>query len=130
MAASSDPKAALDVFWLSCANEKDQGAQLISTYYGRVEEANRYFSGILPGWKTDRGMVHIVFGVPNKIRKSRESEWWIYGDEDSVNSVTFRFLKVEHPWDDNFYALGRNIQFRMPWDRMVTNWRNGRVTPD
>lgn len=130
MVASSDPKAALDAFWLSCANEKDRGSQLIATYYGRVEEANRYFSGVLPGWRTDRGMVHIVFGIPDKVRKSRESEWWIYGDEDSVNSVTFRFLKVKHPWDSNFYALGRNIQYRMPWDRMVTNWRNGRVTPD
>lgn len=130
MVKSSDPKAALDAFWLNCANEKDRGAQLIATYYGRVEEANRFFSGVHPGWRTDRGMVHIVFGVPTKIRKSRDSEWWIYGEEGSVNAVTFRFLKTEHPWDDNFYTLGRNIQYRMPWDRMVTNWRNGRISPD
>ena len=130
MIGSGDPKAALDAFWLNCANEKDRGAQLIETYYGRVEEANRYFSGVLPGWRTDRGMVHIVFGIPNKIRKSRESEWWIYGEEGSVNAVTFRFLKSAHPWDSNFYTLGRNIQYRMPWDRMVTNWRNGRISPD
>ncbi len=130
MVKSSDPKAALDAFWLNCANEKNRGTQLIATYYGRVEEANRFFSGVHPGWRTDRGMVHIVFGVPNKIRKSRDSEWWIYGEEGSVNAVTFRFLKTEHPWDDNFYTLGRNIQYRMQWDRMVTNWRNGRISPD
>ena len=130
MVGSSDPKAALDAFWLNCANEKDRGAQLIATYYGRVEEANRFFSGGLPGWRTDRGMVHIVFGIPTKIRRTRESEWWIYGEEGSVNSVTFRFLKASHPWDDNFYSLGRNIQYRMSWDRMVTNWRNGRISPD
>ena len=130
MIGSADPKAALDAFWLNCANEKDRGSQLISTYYGRVEEANRFFSGVLPGWRTDRGMVHIVFGIPQKIRKSRDSEWWIYGEEGSINAVTFRFLRKDHPWDNNFYRLGRNIQYRMPWDRMVTNWRNGRISPD
>ena len=35
MRGSADPKAALDAFWLNCANEKDRGSQLISTYYGR-----------------------------------------------------------------------------------------------
>ena len=130
MMGSADPKAALDAFWLNCANEKDRGAQLISTYYSRVEEANLFFSGVLPGWRTDRGMVHIVFGIPQKIRKSRDSEWWIYGEEGSINAVTFRFLRTVHPWDNNFYTLGRNIQYRMPWDRMVTNWRNGRISPD
>lgn len=130
MVNASDPKAALDAFWLSCGNEKDAAAALIATYYGRVEEANRYFSGVYPGWQTDRGMVHTVFGVPDKIRRTSESEWWIYGEEGSATAITFRFLHVEHPWDPEFYELSRSIQFRAPWDRMVTNWRNGRIKPD
>ena len=48
MVNASDPKAALDAFWLSCGNEKEASATLIATYYGRVEEANRYFSGCIP----------------------------------------------------------------------------------
>lgn len=130
MTSSSDSKAALDAFWLNCGNEKEAAANLIATYYGRVEEANRYFSGIQPGWRTDRGMVQIVFGIPDKIRRSMESEWWIYGEEGSANSIVFRFLHVQHPWDPDFYVLSRSIQFRAPWDRMVTNWRNGRIKPD
>lgn len=130
MATASDPKSALDAFWLSCGNEKDASAALIATYYGRVEEANRYFSGVHPGWRTDRGMVHIVFGIPNKIRQGSDSEWWIYGEEGSANALVFRFLHVEHPWDDEFFVLSRSIQFRSPWDRMVTNWRNGRIKAD
>jgi len=130
MTNASDPKAALDAFWLSCGNEKDASAALIATYYGRVEEANRYFSGVYPGWQTDRGMVHIVFGIPDKVRRSSDSEWWIYGEEGSANAITFRFLHVEHPWDAQFHVLSRNIQFRAPWDRMVTNWRNGRIKAD
>lgn len=130
MKNATDPKASLDAFWLSCGNEKGASAALIKSYYGRVEEANRYFSGVHPGWRTDRGMVHIVFGVPDKIRNSNDSEWWVYGEEGSANAITFRFLHVEHPWDENFYVLNRSIQFRPPWDRMVTNWRNGRIKPD
>jgi GWxTD domain-containing protein len=130
MINASDPKAALDAFWLSCGNEKEASATLIATYYGRVEEANRYFSGVHPGWRTDRGMVHIVFGVPNKVRRGSDSEWWIYGEEGSANALVFRFLHVEHPWDSEFYVLSRSIQFRSPWDRMVTNWRNGRIKAD
>ena len=130
MVNASDPKAALDAFWLSCGSEKEASATLIATYYGRVEEANRYFSGVHPGWRTDRGMVHIVFGVPNKVRRGSDSEWWIYGEEGSANALVFRFLHVEHPWDNEFYVLSRSIQFRSPWDRMVTNWRNGRIKAD
>ena len=130
MEEASDPKAALDAFWLSCGNEKVAAAELIKTYYSRVEEAIRYFSGVLPGWKTDRGMVHIVFGVPDKIRKTKDSEWWLYGEEGSANAINMRFLRRDHPWDPAFYELGRSIQYRAPWDRMVTNWRNGRIQPD
>ena len=95
-----------------------------------MEEANRYFSGVVPGWKTDRGMVHIIFGIPDKIRRTRESEWWLYGEEGTANAVNMRFLRKDHPWDPSFFVLGRSIQYRVAWDRMVTNWRNGRVQPD
>jgi GWxTD domain-containing protein len=130
MEESSDPKAALDAFWLNCGNNKESAAELIKIYYSRVEEANRFFSGVVPGWKTDRGMVHIVFGIPDKIRRTNDSEWWLYGEEGSTNAINMRFLRQEHPWDPSFYKLGRSIQYRIPWDRMVTNWRNGRIQPD
>jgi GWxTD domain-containing protein len=130
MEESSDPKAALDAFWLNCGNNKESAAELIKIYYSRVEEANRFFSGVVPGWKTDRGMVHIVFGIPDKIRRTNDSEWWLYGEEGSTNAINMRFLRQEHPWDPYFYKLGRSIQYRIPWDRMVTNWRNGRIQPD
>ena len=130
MEESSDPKAALDAFWLNCGNNKESAAELIKIYYSRVEEANRFFSGVVPGWKTDRGMVHIVFGIPDKICRTNDSEWWLYGEEGSTNAINMRFLRQEHPWDPSFYKLGRSIQYRIPWDRMVTNWRNGRIQPD
>ena len=57
------PKLALDEFWLKCGGNENKAKRLISTYYDRVEEANTFFSGMQEGWRTDRGMVHIVMGV-------------------------------------------------------------------
>ena len=30
------------------------------------------------GWRTDRGLVHIIFGTPNSIYKNDDTETWIY----------------------------------------------------
>lgn len=130
MLESDDPKGALDAFWLDCGNDTDRGGNLIATYYGRVEEANRYFSGVQEGWRTDRGMVHIVYGVPNKVRRSGHAEWWVYGEEGSANTITFSFRYAPTDLDANRYILDRSIQFRPTWDRMVTSWRNGRIQGD
>lgn len=130
MREAEDPKGELDRFWLACTEDPVRAAQLIATYYARVEEANLYFSGLRDGWRTDRGMVHIVFGVPTRIRTSPGAEWWIYGEEGNVNTVIFRFNHTSTPFDDTVWVLDRSVQFRTAWDRMVTAWRTGRIQGD
>lgn len=55
-------------------------------YYSRVEYANKYFSHYLPGWKTDMGMVFILFGSPNNVERhpfdidAKPYEVWSYYD--------------------------------------------------
>ena len=95
-----------------------------------LEEANASFSGLVEGWRSDRGMVHIVFGVPQRIRRDTWNEYWIYGEEGTANALTFHFRKRRTLLDDNAYELQRSIQFRSVWDRGVSNWRNGRVRGD
>ena len=36
-------------------------------HYGRIEYANERFGAGIPGWKTDRGRIYILFGPPGKI---------------------------------------------------------------
>ncbi|MEC7693644.1 MAG: GWxTD domain-containing protein [Bacteroidota bacterium] len=124
------PKQALDAFWLACTPSTENARSLLNTYYGRVEEANASFSGLVEGWRSDRGMVHIVFGVPQRIRRDTWNEYWIYGEEGTANALTFHFRKRRTLLDDNAYELQRSIQFRSVWDRGVSNWRNGRVRGD
>ena len=127
---ASNPKKALDEFWLSCGKSPEKARKLIKTYYSRVEEANLSFSGLQEGWRTDRGMIHIIYGVPNRIRRDYWAEVWTYGEDGTSNTLTFRFRRTIHDLDNNRFRLERNMTYRSSWDRMVTSWRNGRVQLD
>ena len=58
--------------------------ELMNEYYRRVAFANQNFSGYLEGWKTDMGMVYILFGPPNDIERhpfeiqTKPYEVWYY----------------------------------------------------
>ncbi|MDZ7260676.1 MAG: GWxTD domain-containing protein [candidate division KSB1 bacterium] len=43
--------------------------EYMEEYYRRVEYANENFSAFREGWKTDMGMIYIIFGTPNDIER-------------------------------------------------------------
>ena len=43
--------------------------ELMDEYYRRVDFANQHFSGFREGWRTDMGMVYILFGPPNDVER-------------------------------------------------------------
>lgn len=124
------PKTKVDEFWMECAGSKDRARDLIRVYYNRVQEANRYFSSYTEGWRTDRGMIHVIFGNPSRIIKQRTYENWIYGEEGQATMLTFVFNKQEHPIYSNYYVLNRDPGFKQFWERQVTAWRTGRIYGD
>ena len=127
MRKARDPKRALDEFWLAFGNSPEESRRLIATYYGRVHEANVHFSGLKEGWCTDRGMVHIIFGHADRIRRDRMGETWVYGDEGDVNALVFRFSRKNRRDDINAFELERHPGFRSPWEAMIGSWRRGKV---
>lgn len=58
--------------------------ELMEEYYSRVEYANKNFKHYIDGWKTDMGMVFIIFGSPNNVDRhpfdidSKPYEVWYY----------------------------------------------------
>ena len=66
---AENPKTVLDEFWLSRNKNESEAKQLIKTYYNRAKEANRLFSYAKEGWKTDMGMIFIIFGRPAMVKK-------------------------------------------------------------
>ena len=58
--------------------------ELMEEYYSRVKYANEHFGHYLEGWKTDMGMVYIIFGPPSSVDRhpfdinAKPYEIWYY----------------------------------------------------
>lgn len=124
---NSYPKTLIDRFWLECGGSKEHARELIRVYYRRVEEANYYFSTYTEGWRTDRGMIHLLFGNPNQIIRSSQGEVWNYGEESQSALLSFTFRKVESQFTNNLYVLEREPGYKPYWERMVQVWRSGKI---
>jgi hypothetical protein len=60
-------------------------------HYRRIAYANQHFASAIPGWKTDRGRIYIVYGPPDEI-------------EDHSGTATVPF-----PWQQWRYRYIANI---------------------
>lgn len=120
-------KTWVDEFWRERAGSKERAKKLIKAFYRRVEFANRYFSSYLEGWKTDRGIIYIIYGPPDKVYRSSQGEGWVYGSESSTLSYMFNFLRVNNPFSENDYELNRMPNYRYGWGQAVESWRSGHI---
>jgi len=124
---SGDVRQAIEQFWIDAAGDRERGREAIRIYYGRVENANRHFTSETEGWRTDRGLVHIIFGVPTSIYRTDVGETWIYGEENNLMSLVFNFQRRDGATDENDLVLERDPVLKGAWYRNVESWRNGRV---
>ncbi len=127
METSKNMKSAVDNFWLKCAGSPERAKEIIRKFYNRVQDANQYFSSYLEGWKTDRGMVYIIYGPPNVIYRTSTSESWVYGEDNNMLSITYTFARYGNPFSGNDYQLERSGTFKESWYKAVDAWRQGRV---
>lgn len=116
-----------DQFWLARAGSVERARNLVKAYYGRVQRANELFTSFKEGWKTDRGMIYIVFGPPNVVYRYAEREVWIYGDDNSALQYRFTFTRIRLPFSGFYHVLERNENYRFIWGQAVDAWRNGRI---
>jgi GWxTD domain-containing protein len=132
------PKAALDEFWIGCGGNIDKSRELIRIYYTRVLYSNYYFTSYKEGWRSERGMIYIIYGPPDKVYKSSEGESWGYrkpviksswGGRYSVQEeyLFFNFKKTDNIFSDNEYYLSRSETLVTYWDKAVASWRKGIV---
>lgn len=124
-------KVAIDRFWLSNINNSNLAEDVISLYYTRVEEANKQFSNYKEGWKTDLGMVYILFGPPwtvNDVFNSRVILSYTYNLEDPERNYLFRVSDIRgkyFPFDN--YILQREIYYYTLEYRQKQRWRTGLI---
>lgn len=84
--------------------------ELMIEYYRRIQTANERYSHYIDGWKTDMGMVYIIFGEPDNIERYPFQEntkpyevWYFYGANKEfvfVDETGFGDYRLTTPiWD-------------------------------
>ncbi len=123
---SLDQKTQLDNFWIRAAgSNKERAKNLIKAYYGNVQMANIFFSSYKEGWKTDRGMIFLIYGKPDVVTRTATAENWTYRKTSSYNAVIFSFNKTTNFFSDNDFYLTRSPEYKESWYVEVENWRKG-----
>jgi GWxTD domain-containing protein len=117
-------KQAFDKVILNMTGDTDRARSLIRTYFKRVELANLYFTSYKEGWKTDRGMIYIIFGLPDEVYRINDREVWKYDNESF--KVSFDFVKSGTIFDPDNYVLIREKKYQQTWYEVVDLWRNAR----
>ena len=118
-----EKKLGIDEFWLDIAGNAERALTLVQKYYTRIEEANRFFTSYQEGWKTDRGMIYIIYGPPNSINRSDPVEVWAYGQPGNTTSINFKFAKFKNPFTDYDYKLERSAIYKSSWYNALDTWR-------
>ena len=119
-------KRDFDQFWLGITRSADRAKKVIKTYYDRIEEANQFFTTYKEGWKTDRGMIYAIFGVPDRVIRKADKETWYYNATSVSQSIDFEFIRVNSIFSNNHYVLIRDRRYSNSWYQAVNNLRKVR----
>jgi GWxTD domain-containing protein len=117
-------KKAFDRVILSIASDTERARILMRSYFRRVELANRFFTSYKEGWKTDRGMIYIIFGKPEEVFRFADREVWNYKNERF--NIRFTFVRSSSLFDPDNFVLIRDKKYEDSWYEVIDLWRNAR----
>ena len=123
-------KEAVDRFWLSNVQSLSDAGLTLEKYYQRVEEANKQFSNFKEGWKTDVGMMYILFGQPWYVERQVNVMRWSYSFDRSDPETNFIFEqpKVKNEFFPfNNYLLIRSQSYYSVYYRQLQLWLSGGI---
>ncbi len=125
-------KTVIDQFWIDAGGDARTAQRLIEKYYDRVEEANRQFTNHKAGWKTDMGMIYVLFGEPNFFDKGMNRIQWYYGRDMFAPDAGFSFesahgSKVVRNLSLTHYILLRHRNYSRLEFRQVQHWLSGNI---
>lgn len=119
---AGNDKLTFDKTVLTITGDNGRARKFIKNYFDRVELANVYFSSYKEGWKTDQGMIYIIFGLPDEVRVTGQNEIWYYKN----TRTKFVFVKRGSVYDPNYYVLMREDNYSELWYNTIDLWRKSR----
>jgi GWxTD domain-containing protein len=97
-------------------------------HYRRIAYANAHFASAIPGWKTDRGHMYIVYGPPDEMEdhplgngKPYAIEVWLYHHIDGIgDNLTVTFIRSTG--DNDFRLAPGNSPAKVKKLSMADPW--------
>ncbi len=127
LVSSRTRKKALDNFLLDISGSQDRAKRIMQNYFSRVADANLLFTGFKEGWKTDPGMIYMIFGVPDVVERTDSGEVWTYLKMEDKSDLRFEFVRVKNIFTPGYLTLIRKDDYDRYWFRFVDLWRKGRI---
>ncbi len=127
MIHSDNKKLSIDNFWLQATKNKERAREILKIWYNRAIYANYYFTSYKEGWKTDRGMIYMMFGPPDDIKNFDDAEKWVYINTKENKKAEFIFIIPQSAISGNDFELLRDAKYITVWNRAVKSWRSGIV---
>lgn len=131
--SEEEVKRRFDTFWAELVPNRQAAGALLESYYERVEQANLLFSNHKEGWKTDRGMIYIVFGPPAYVENRYTRRDWYYFERGTIvgRAVPPFIFRRSTAYGlaglfEN-YVLQRSERYEEEWRRRREDWRDGSV---
>ena len=119
---AGEDKLKFDKIILDITKDKDRARTFMRNYFKRVEFANLYFTSFKEGWKTDRGMILIIFGAPDFVQVDGQQEIWEYKNPKQQ----FYFTKAGSVYHPDHYVLVRDKDYSENWYSTIDLWRKSR----
>ncbi|MDW3195783.1 MAG: GWxTD domain-containing protein [Cytophagales bacterium] len=117
---ADNPKFAFEQFWIRNAGGKGKAKTAISSFYNRVTWSNALFTNYKPGWKTDQGLIFLIYGKPDQVYKTNRKERWLY-----LDGQEFEFIRISTLFAPTLYTLIRKKEYRDRWIQRIGQIRKG-----
>jgi len=119
---AGEDKSAFDKIILGITKDKDRARTFMRNYFRRIELANFYFTSFKEGWKTDRGMIFTIFGLPDEVNFDDGFEYWTYKNPRQA----FRFARAGSVYHPGHSVLVREKGYTETWYMSIDLWRKSR----
>ncbi len=95
----------IEQFWLRRSSNPDlPDNDFKEEHYRRIAYANEHYASGVPGWKTDRGRIYIMWGPPDEIESHPTGGTWNRPQDMGGGSTT------TYPWESWRYRYLEGIQ--------------------